>query len=305
MNWVGKHSISVGYIQMSVLAQTDDAPAFNFVYRAFAPVVFITVVAAACYQLKFDWVTAELWLVVVYQIILRTAFNLATGRRLLINWPMQGAYALVSVPAAYLIYENVILYKQLFLPSWGEIGTALWLGVAAFVYQTFNRVKLSATGTKRRKRRYLEDRYTTFKARYGDAISAGQLEPFQEALAYAIMIYEDFNRPTVYRFVERIAFRFGLSSTLGIMQVKTTEPISDTQSVGMAIEKLRNDFVRAKPIVQQRFARHGGAGSVSNWALANEVISLYNGGSQYQNEVGELHQAILEAYYPNAPSYFS
>ena len=45
VNWIGARAISVGYMQMSVVIQEDTAPAFNFLFKVLAPVVFIVLCA--------------------------------------------------------------------------------------------------------------------------------------------------------------------------------------------------------------------------------------------------------------------
>ncbi|TOO43718.1 hypothetical protein CGH36_16305, partial [Vibrio parahaemolyticus] len=127
MNWIGKHSINAGYIQMSVFVKTDEAPAFNFLYRSFAPVVFITLVSAACYVAKQDWVVTDIYMVVVYHAVFRLGFNILAGRARLLNWGMQIAYILLSVGASYYVYANLILDKSFFFPEPKDIGNALWL----------------------------------------------------------------------------------------------------------------------------------------------------------------------------------
>jgi hypothetical protein len=41
VNSIGARAISVGYMQMNIVIQEDTAPAFNFLFKVLAPVVFI------------------------------------------------------------------------------------------------------------------------------------------------------------------------------------------------------------------------------------------------------------------------
>ena len=41
VNWIGARAISVGYMQMDIVIQEDTAPAFNFLFKVLAPVVFL------------------------------------------------------------------------------------------------------------------------------------------------------------------------------------------------------------------------------------------------------------------------
>ena len=45
VNWIGARAISIGYMQMDIVIQEDSAPAFNFLFKVLAPVVFIILCA--------------------------------------------------------------------------------------------------------------------------------------------------------------------------------------------------------------------------------------------------------------------
>lgn len=55
------------------------------------------------------------------------------------------------------------------------------------------------------------------------------------SLFFAIMAIEDGNRPKFIRSIERMMARFGLAKTTGIMQQKSDRPLSDDESVKLAI----------------------------------------------------------------------
>ena len=45
VNWIGARAVSVGYMQLDIVIQEDTAPAFNFLFKVLAPVVFIVLSA--------------------------------------------------------------------------------------------------------------------------------------------------------------------------------------------------------------------------------------------------------------------
>jgi hypothetical protein len=81
-----------------------------------------------------------------------------------------------------------------------------------------------------------------------------------ELVAYAILIYETFNRPRVAQLIERIIFPWG-SHTLGPMQVRTTTRISNWESVVRGTQHLRAAFettngeLRGKPAARYEIIR--------------------------------------------------
>jgi hypothetical protein len=298
LNWIGKHSIHAGYIRMSVLAKADEAPAFNFLYRAFSPVAFITVVSAIAYTMKMDWVVQDIYFVVIYYFAFRLTFNLLTGRGKLLNWFTQLAYISVSVPMSYYVYNTLIIHKEFLFPTADELGGAIWLAIVAYAYKTFNSVKLSDERTKARKENYLKDRYNAYKTAYGEVIEEVAETKEQEVLIYAVLIVEAFNRPRVYRLVENILFFFGLAKTLGVMQVTTDHFITDKESVRLGAEKIVRDYLQAKLKVEARPYPGG------SWAIRREVIELYNPDGEYIREVYGLYQEIKSQYYPNEKNDF-
>ena len=166
LNWVGHHSVHVGYIRMSILAKADEAPAFNFIYRAFSPVAYITVMSAIFYKFELDWIVQDIYFVTIYYFIFRLFFNLITGKGMLLNWVTQLAYICVSIPLSYYVYDTLILHKEFLFPSAKEIGSVVWLAIVAYAYHTYNSVKLSDKRTKERKSKYLENRYQQYKSQF-------------------------------------------------------------------------------------------------------------------------------------------
>ena len=59
VNWLGRHAVKAGYLQLSLYAQADEAPAFNFVFRVLAPVVYLHIVAAVLYSGGLDWAVSD------------------------------------------------------------------------------------------------------------------------------------------------------------------------------------------------------------------------------------------------------
>lgn len=288
INWIGKHSLNSGYVQMSAFVKTNEAPAFNFLYRSFAPVVFITLASAILYALNMDYFVSNIYMTVVYHSALRLAFNILVGRSLLLNWPMQIGYALVSISVAYYVYSNLIIHKSFFFPEPKDIGNALWLGVAAFIYHTCNSVRLSDVNIHKRKNNYLKKSYEKYKYLYGEIISRTAECENQESLIYAVLIYESFNRPKLYRLIENILFFLGFAKTLGVMQVTTDKYIDDFQSVELGSERIINSFRIAQ---KHPSATHG------CWVVRNLILRDYNPDNDYIDEVIMIDEIIKKEFY--------
>jgi hypothetical protein len=63
LNWIGKLAESAGYLTLDIFLKRDEAPAFNFVFRVFGPVVFVLLAACLLYLAKLDSYVEGIWLV--------------------------------------------------------------------------------------------------------------------------------------------------------------------------------------------------------------------------------------------------
>lgn len=294
INWIGKHSYSKGYISISIFVRAEDAPAYNYIVRVLTPIVYLIITATALYALNLDKYVRNFYFVNIYYIVFRLVFNLLTGRGLLLNWYRQILYWASIILFSYLAFDKIISLKANILPDFTTLANELWIIILVFLYQIANKIRLPQEGTIKRKDKYLDDVYYKFKRVYGDIIE----EKFQldrlKAIAYAILIYENFNRPKLARLIENIRFRLtGKSHTLGVMQVYSDKLISDKESVELGTDKILNTYNKHYKEYEE------GKKSVyyGEWQLIHEIISDYNSGEEYFTGVNELQELIANKYY--------
>jgi hypothetical protein len=292
-NWIGKHSYSIGYMQISIFVKSETAPAFNFLFRVLSPVVYIIIASAGFYKFGVDELVVNIYLVPVYYIVFRLIFNILTNRARLLNWRRQVIQAMTIVAISWLTYDSVIKNKRNILPDFSTISNELWIVILLFLFQVLNNLEFSNDGTEKRKEGYLKSRYFQLKNRYGKIISEGTLNLKLEALVYAILIVEDFNRPRLARQVENIKFRLtGKPMTLGIMQVRATELIDDMESIRRGTAKLVNDL---NEIVSKKEVKE--EGEYRELTMLSKVVERFNGGKSYNHEVANLFSIIWEKFY--------
>ena len=102
------------------------------------------------------------------------------------------------------------------------------------------------------------------------------------------MIYEDFNRPMIVRWIEYLSFFISKKKhTLGIMQVMTSKYINNEESIRLAIRKIKEDGEK----IQEKKYNHK-----SSFAYA--IAKQYNGGDySYADEVQEVYIFISQKFY--------
>lgn len=288
VNWIGRHSISSGYLQLSLFSRTDEAPAFNFVFRVLAPNVFVVLVAAISYSAGVGELVDRSYLIVVYYVGFRLAFNVVIGRAALLNWASQALVAAATVALAMFLDSRLVSNPAALLPDFSTIANELWLLILVFLYQLSNRITLPTEGTERRKARYLDAQFASYTRLYGDEVSkAASGNVVVELLAYSVLVYEGFHRPRIYQFIERhIVLRLKSPTSIGPMQVQSSAPISDSESVSLGTKKLLADWMSC---AQNSNGYYNPIG-----LRCFDTLAKYNVRSDYSSEVMRIYAVLAE-----------
>lgn len=294
INWIGKHSYSIGYMEISIFVKTEEAPALNFLIRVLTPIVYIIIVSTTLYFFGLDRLVWNIYLVNIYYILFRLIFNLATNRGLLLNWYRQFLYWIAIIVISYFTYEKIIKVKANVLPDFTTVANELWIIILIFIFQVANNLRFSQEGSKKRKENYLKSRYHYFKNLYGQLVKELTKNEILESIVYAIIIYEDFNRPKIARKIENLKFRLSKKPhTLGVMQVRSDRLISDLESVKIGTEKIVTAY--------NKYLEKGIESSdYFDWYARDFIISDYNAGTSYNGEVHDLADIIKNTFYKNS-----
>lgn len=305
MNWIGKNSISIGYMQLSVVFETDSAPAFNFIFKVLGPVVYLILCVVLFQTIGLNILVDKCYFIVIYYWAFRFLWNLVANRLKLFNWFQQILYWASSIGLAFWIYSNIEKVDKI-LPDGKGLIDQMWILIIAFLYAVVNKLNIGEYRTIKRKDNYLTSRYDKFHAKYNDIIQSAFNNSFYEALTYAIMIYEDFNRPYLIRKIEDLSFRITKKPhTLGIMQVKTERYINDEKSLRLAIAKIKNDNNAYINQERENAIREGNTNPVINniiykYCLISHIADKYNGGNpKYKGEISDIFNKINQLYYRN------
>ena len=241
INWMGSKSVSIGYMQISIDMEEESSPAFNFMFKAIAPVIIMILFVALAQAMHFDSYIVHCYLIVVYYWLIRICVVMLYGRCSLTIWAVQIFYWISSIGLSIYVYKLIDEVDKI-LPNPASLRDEIWILIILFLYSTFNKVTFGRTGTLKRKEKYLNKTYTHLKSKYDKTISEECSNYFFIQVVYAIMIYENFNRPKIVRWIENIHFLITKKPhTLGIMQVTSSKWINDEQSIPLAINKIISD----------------------------------------------------------------
>ena len=249
-NWLGGHTPSDrGYMTLSLVIEEDTMPAFNFVFKTLTPVVLYTFYIAICQSVSFlTHLCSNSYLVMVYYWLWRMVYYSVHEVWRLVNYKSFILYVIVTIALSVWVYEFSEKVQSLF-PSKDALRDQIWILIAIFIYQVLNRLKINREATEDRKQRYIMRQYKSLSKKYEDLILSQCTTLVDQGLVYSIMIVENYNRPTMIRGIEYLAFFIKRKKmSLGIMQVKTEKYISEIESVRMGAEKiveLRKEYTKS------------------------------------------------------------
>jgi hypothetical protein len=301
LNWIGKLAQSSGYLTLDFFLKRDNAPAFNFVFRVIGPVVFVVLTACLLYSAGLDRFVQNIWLVIVYQFTFRLVWNLSFGRYLLMNFRREILLWGVSIGLGWLLYEHVIKYKDYLFPDYTHISNHLWVLVALFLYSTLNQLKFDEERSKRRKNKYLYAAYGDNKLQFDSVIAKIAQNRLVESIIYSILVYEGFNRPRAARIFEHLLFPW-VSKTLGPMQIKTNQRISDHESVRLGALRVAEAYQDALNTGSEiALAKKKEFDPTNNQSHRRYVIlrvaAAYNKDDTYAVEIENVHAILSKEFY--------
>lgn len=301
LNWIGKLAQPSGYLALDIFLKRDNAPAFNFIFRVFGPVVFLLIAACFLYLAKLDRFVQNIWLVIVYQLAFRLIFNLSFGRYLLLNFRRELLIWGVSIGSSWLLYEFVIQDPKYLFPDYKSIADNLWVLVALFLYSTLNNLKFDDGESRRRKNQYLYSAYGDYKHQFHSNISDVTKNTLIESIIYSILIYEGFNRPRVARIAERLLPHWE-GKSIGPMQIKTDRRISDEESVQLGAQRVANAYEDAFNSGSQKAKEKNKEFNPTENSSHRRYVILrvaaeYNRDDTYATEIENVHDILSKEFY--------
>ncbi|MCE1226871.1 MAG: hypothetical protein LWW87_10355 [Geobacteraceae bacterium] len=288
VNWIGRGSVAIGYNSMELLPTSDDAPALNVSIRVATPIVFTIIAATLLYEIGWGIFVAKIYIVAIIYVVFRWIFNIAYGRRLLVNWPKEIVLGFVIIALNWIVTQHVLKNRTSLLPDHSNFISELWVLICLYLYNIINRIHIGEGQGIQRKYKHILSKANRFLKIYGGLISANTNNDKLKAIILAVMIYEDFNRPRIARGLENVIGKLGMAKTFGLMQVNSSQPISDWESVELGIKKIIAAWEREKLVIHSYNAEY-------NTSVG--IISDYNADNDYISEVTEIADIVESRLY--------
>ncbi len=266
----------------------------NFFQMVVNPTIFITIACAVMQCCGETGLCASLWQTVLWYWAARMLFCFIMGRLYLMNWWYEACAFVLSVLLAFFVHFTCLVPllndgEDIFI-SVESLRDAVWFAIlscAVKLLWDMGKCALRAENilSDDRKERAVKQKYNSLKRKYSDFIDDTLISLQDEvavttefkSLVYAVMIYENHNRPAVLRLAEQIAKKLFPSKpmTLGIMQVKTYCNITNLQSIELGIRKLYEIY----------------SSNIGNQAVEIAICN-YNGSSRYFSEVKSIFDIL-------------
>lgn len=295
-NWIGSRTYSKGYIRFSLFDSSDEAFSLNYMIKVIGPIVFLIITVAVLQFFNLELYIDNILNVIYYYIGIRIILIVIYERIFIVNWLIIISYYISIILLSNIIYFKFISAINSLLPDFSELKNEIWLLIIIFIYQIGNGSESQTLSNmyyepeqaflpefKTRKRRYVIKQYKKLKLKYESEINkiSNSNDTFN-LIIYAILIFENFNRPRVIRFVERIWVRIiRRNVTQGIMQKSSKTVISDLESVKLGTQFLFDKFIKLKE-------------SNNNYSIYRRIIKKQCPDKKYIRQVLFISKALID-----------
>ena len=299
INLIGQNAPpSLKYYTLTPFLEAEESPAFNYLIRVITPIIYLLIISAIFYYVKWDFLVERIYLVSIYYVLFRALLNISINRFPLINWKKFLFYSLSIVIISFWTYKNIIEPKNNLLPDFSAMSNEIWLIVLIFMYTLLNSISFSKATSKKRKENYIDSRFKYFRKKYDIEITSFFKRRRLVQLVYAILIFEDFNRPKLFRIIENINFAITKKPhTLGVMQFMSKQYINDDESLKLGLKKILVDYFEMWNEYVYDTSDYYSENKNRHYEF--KLIMKYNNSTEYSGQILELTEYIDTKYYKN------
>ena len=147
-----------------------------------------------------------------------------------------------NVVVAYLLNQFIIRQVDMVFLNPEQLKFLLWVFIILFIYHFFHRPDMISIQNSTKKfsiaerGQYIILQYAKMKQKFGKDIS---VQGDMRFLIYAIMIFENYKRPSFFRQLDYFRYQFDhVPKKQGIMQADSKKILSDIESIEIVSQKL-------------------------------------------------------------------
>lgn len=272
-----KEYVTINYSSFEFADIGEKPYGLNILIRIICPTIFIIILSGIFYNFGINSFVEEIYLITIFYFLIRWFVIIAIFcRKELTNWKEEIFIFIITISINLLLYCFFIKKTTQIFISIDELRDAIWISIITFTIVIirdfiYKYVYIDNYKLETRKEKYILKKYEYFRNEYEDIITTKNKELHK--IVYAIMIYENFNRPFLIRIIEKTKFLITGKATLGVMQVSSRVFINDRTSVKLGYRILKKSYFDKKKEIKEKDK------------LLSETISSYNYGEKYLNEV--------------------
>ncbi len=210
------------------------------------PSLYIIVVAALLPSIK-----ENIFLIVIFEIFIRNFYITSVINRSnessAISFIIEN---ILSVGLSLFVYNYFIDQVESVIPNPEDIKAFVWFLIIIYIvylYNLSNKNKVVVEKAKTAKIRTEKTimQYAKFKNKYSSVVNSRN--SLINNLTYAIMIYEDYKTPKIYRSINSYIGAITKRETkYGIMQINSYERLSDEDSIKLIINNFEKSLKNSK-----------------------------------------------------------
>lgn len=204
--------------------------------------------------------------------------------------------ALAGIGLAFFLKNYFFVKEKVLFIQADELREELWFIIIIilfqFVKQIFDKkVKQDDVLTKGQISQYIIHKFIVFYKKYHELFDVNVENRDICVFTYAVMIFEDYNRGPLIRKIERLKAKRGKTATVGIMQFRSNEPLSDQDSILKFYEWAWN-------VTEELGDRQ----LQSDEMQVNNLAWTYNNDTSYAQSVAYIFNCLCE-YIDKIPKY--
>lgn len=236
------------------------------------PSLYIIIISALIPSIK-----ENIFLIVVFEIFIRNFYitNVVNSNTEISNTTYIFE-SIVSIALSLFTYNYFIAQVNTVIPNPEDIKGFVWFLIilyATYLYNlsTKNKVKEAKVKDTKRKKEKTIMQYARFKNLYAPLVKSKN--ELINNLIYAIMIYEDYKTPKIYRNINTYIGAVTKKETkYGIMQIPSYERISDEESIKRVLNSFEKQLKNTKLKAENQIEK-----LLSNYKKEEqqEIISIY------------------------------
>ena len=212
--------------------------------------IYLVLVVGFLELIGLSYFTQNIFLIVFLEAIYRFIYlHYVWERESFVNRKAYFMIFVITILLAYLLDVSFLSKVETVFPDANEMKTVIWLLIILFLYLSFkDQVRLDfmkeSTITFAKKKEYVVTSYAKLKMKYHNEVAKfknKQVIP----LFYAVMVYENYQHPPVVRYV-RERFFGRKQNTYGVMQILSSVPLTDLQSIEKAMDRIEQIMKKSK-----------------------------------------------------------